>query len=93
MPADDIKRARQTLTREMKGITDIATARSRALGAAIKQLQKQGTKGIPKVLSTHGKHFTPEEKALLENATEEDLQKLIENHTLLKRLRSTMECI
>jgi hypothetical protein len=91
--AGEMKRARKAVNVEMKDLKTLATARARALDAAIKELAKQGVKGVPRILSTHGKHFTPEERALLENATEEVVEKLIETRAMLKDLRSSLECI
>lgn len=93
MAAGDMKRARLAVAKQMKGITTIANARSRALSAAIKDLQKQGVKGVPGVLKKYGQHFTPQEKELLENATDEVIENLIETDKMLKDVNSTIECI
>lgn len=91
--AGEMKRAAQAVEKEMKQITTLANQRTRALDKAILDLQKQGVKGVEKVLKTYGEHFTPKEVELLENATDDDIERLIETRKLLKRNRSHTECI
>lgn len=93
MNSDEMKRSFKALSREMKDLTRVADARLRAIDQSIKQLQTQGASGVPRVLKTHGEHFSPAERELLENATDEQLITLVETHKMLKKLKAPMLCI
>jgi hypothetical protein len=95
MNSDEMKRSAKGLTKEMKDLTRMAEARLRAIDQSMKELQARGVAGVPRLLKLHGEHFSPAERELLENATEEQILKLIETYKMLKQLRSPlrMACI
>jgi hypothetical protein len=87
------KRASETVLREMEAIKQLAEARTSALDDAIQELARQGVRAVPRVLSTYGQHLTPEERELLERATDRDIEKLVQMAAVLKDLDSSMRCI
>lgn len=93
MNPNEMKRSARELTREMKDLTDLGEARLRAIDQSVKELQARGVDGVQQVLKTYGEHFSPAERELLENATEEQLLKLTETHKLLKKLKAQILCI
>jgi len=88
MASIDVKRSSNSLSREMKEFMDAADARQRAVERAMDDLEVLGSAGVKQVLTDYGEQFSPAERKLLENATDDDIQKLIESHRMLKRFNS-----
>jgi len=91
--ASEMKRASKLVAKEMKGLRTCADARARALDRAIQELAKQGVAAVPKILKTYGQYLTPAERALLEKATDEFVERLVEMRTMARSFRSPIDCI
>ena len=93
MKPEERKRAIRELNKEMKDISTLAAERIRTLDESIRELEKQGVKGVAKVLSTQGRYLSPAEVEFLKNATDEDIDKLIYSYKITKKLKTQMFCI